>query len=98
MVFSHNLFNERRFPKRGGLSGIMSTQTDRVRSLMGTVPVVDMHSDYAIELYRRESDGVAMRPGARPPRLRACVLRGGCHHRDPMRLRPPKPKEQGQEA
>ena len=36
----------------------MSSQADRVRSLMGSKPVVDMHSDYAIELYRRESDGI----------------------------------------
>jgi membrane dipeptidase len=37
----------------------MTAISDRVRSLLAASPVVDMHSDYAIELYRRETDGVA---------------------------------------
>ncbi len=35
----------------------MNTVSDRIRVLMSTHPVVDAHSDYAIELYRREQDG-----------------------------------------
>jgi membrane dipeptidase len=35
----------------------MNTVSDHVRVLMSTHPVVDAHSDYAIELYRRALDG-----------------------------------------
>ncbi|MBE0645806.1 MAG: membrane dipeptidase [Bacteroidetes bacterium] len=37
----------------------MKTASDRIRALMSAHPVVDTHSDYAIELYRREQDGVS---------------------------------------
>ncbi|MFZ1729065.1 MAG: membrane dipeptidase [Bacteroidota bacterium] len=36
----------------------MSAVSERILSLMTTHPVVDIHSDYAIELYRREQDGI----------------------------------------
>ena len=39
----------------------MNEHSPRVLALMERIPVVDMHSDYAIELYRRESGG---HPGA----------------------------------
>lgn len=75
----------------------MSTQADRVRSLMGTVPVVDMHSDYAIELYRRESDGVddalytEHLPALREGRVSMEVLTvGGDFDIDPLRLWEPR--------
>ena len=37
----------------------MSSIPPRIQDLMQRVPVVDMHSDYAVELYRREHDGVS---------------------------------------
>ncbi len=36
----------------------MTAVSERILSLMSANPVVDIHSDYAIELYRREADGV----------------------------------------
>lgn len=35
----------------------MTAVTEHIRTMMTTYPVVDIHSDYAIELYRREQDG-----------------------------------------
>ncbi|MBR9975438.1 MAG: membrane dipeptidase [Bacteroidetes bacterium] len=37
----------------------MKRSPEEIQDLMRRVPVVDMHSDYAVELYRRESDGVS---------------------------------------
>lgn len=37
----------------------MKRSPEEIQELMRRVPVVDMHSDYAVELYRRESDGVS---------------------------------------
>ncbi len=37
----------------------MNTVSERIRTLMSAHPVVDAHSDYAVELYRREQDGAA---------------------------------------
>lgn len=40
-----------------GISADMNAHTARILALMDRMPVVDMHSDYAIELYRRELAG-----------------------------------------
>jgi membrane dipeptidase len=36
----------------------MTHSLEEIQALMRRVPVVDMHSDYAVECYRRENDGV----------------------------------------
>lgn len=53
----------------------MNDSTRRIAALMQGVPVVDMHSDYAIELYRRERDGAgdALRREHAPALEEGCV-------------------------